>query len=264
MDFKFGFNVVAKPVEEYFDYAQEHGLTHLEIDLIKEHSFIETFDEERIRNLKKLSEKSGITLSLHTPFTINPSDKIPMIRDANIAYLKTCVSVARKLNATHMTTHLGYFMGFADWKQQSLERLAANLKEVIRDCEGLKVKLALDNVNPMPKDSEFFYIGDNVPDLEFLFSKLESPYMNLCLDIGHANTSEGPLVYIQNFGKKIVNVHYHDNRGKYDDHLDIGEGTVPWKKVADALKELKFYGPFISECFKSKPHEAKDALLRYF
>jgi len=135
---------------------------------------------------------------------------------------------------------------------------------VLKDCEDLKVKLALENVNPMPKDSEFFYLGDNLKDFEFLFSKLESPYMNLCLDIGHANTSEGPLAYLQKFGNKIINVHFHDNKGKYDDHLDVGEGTVPWEKVADAFKEIRFYGPFISECFKLKPHEAKDALLRYF
>jgi len=264
---KFGFNVVGKPVEEYFDYASKCDLAHLEIDLIKEHSFIETFDEERISNLRKLSENFGITLSLHTPYTINPSDKIPMIRDANIGYLKRCVLVAHELNATHVTTHIGYCNGLPSWtwmRQEALERLVANLREVLKDCQEFKVKLALENVNPMPKDSEFFYLGDNLRDIEFLFSKLESPYLNLCLDTGHANTNEGPLAYIQKFGEKIINVHFHDNKGKYDDHLNVGEGTIPWKEIADALKNIKFFGPFISECFKLKPHEAKEALLKYF
>jgi hypothetical protein len=48
--------------------------------------------------------------------------------------------------------------------------------------------------------SELFYLGDTLAELEFLFSELESPYMNLCLDVGHANTNEGPLAYIQKFG----------------------------------------------------------------
>jgi len=264
MDLRFGFNVVRKPVEEYFDYASEYRLAHLEIDLIRDHSFIETFDEKRINNLRELSEEFGITLSLHTPFTINPSDKIPIIRDANIAYLKRCVSVAHELNTTHITTHIGYCIGFKHWRQGALVRLVANLKEVLKDCRKFKVKLALENVNPMPEGSELFYLGDNLKDFEFLFSELESPYLNLCLDIGHANTSEGPLAYIQKFGKKIISIHFHDNNGKNDDHLDVGEGTVPWKKVAEALKRIKFFGPFISECFKSKPHEAKDAFSKYF
>ena len=267
MDLKFGFNVVGKPVEEYFDYASEHSLTHLEIDLIREHSFIETFDKERIDNLRKMSEKFKISLSLHTPYSINPSDRIPMIRNANIAYLRKCVSVARILHATHVTTHIGYCNGLPSWtwmRQRALERLVLSFEEVLKDCQEFEVKLALENVNPMPKDSEFFYLGDNLKDFEFLFSQLESPYINLCLDTGHANTSEGALAYIEKFGKKIINVHFHDNMGKFDDHLGVGEGTIPWKEVADAFIKTRFFGPFNSECFKSEPHEAKDALLRYF
>jgi len=264
MELIFGFDVVRRPVEDCFGYAVEYGLSHLEIDLIRESSFIETFDAERIRKLRDLSEEFEITLSLHTPFSINPSDKIPAIRDANIAYLKRCVSVANELNATHVTTHVGYCLGVKPSKQKALARLVANLKQVLQDCRKLDVKLAIENVNPMPEGSELFYLGDCIEECEFLLSELESPYLNLCLDIGHANTNEGPLAYIQKFGKKIVNIHFHDNNGKTDDHLDVGEGTVPWKKVAEALKRIKFCGPFVSECFNSEPHEAKDALLKYF
>jgi sugar phosphate isomerase/epimerase len=264
MELVFGFDVVRKPVEEYFGYATEYGLSHLEIDLIRGHSFIETFDAKRIGNLKGLAEEFGITLSLHTPFTVNPSDKIPTIRDANIAYLKRCVSVANELDATHVTTHVGYCLGVRPSKQKALTRLVANLKQVLQDCRKLDVKLAIENVNPMPEGSELFYLGDSIEECEFLLSELDFPHMNLCLDIGHANTNEGPLAYIRKFGKKIINVHFHDNNGKTDDHLDVGEGTVPWKEVAEALKRIGFIGPFVSECFNSKPHEARDALLRYF
>ena len=58
---KIGFNVFEKPVEEYFTYAVQHGLNHLEIDLIKEHSVIETFTPQRILNLKELSQKYNIS-----------------------------------------------------------------------------------------------------------------------------------------------------------------------------------------------------------
>jgi sugar phosphate isomerase/epimerase len=264
MDLVFGFDVVKQPVEECFGYAAEYGLAHLEIDLIRESSFIETFDAERINNLRRLSEEFGISLSLHTPFTMNPSDKIPIIRDANIAYLKRCVTVAHELNATHVTTHVGYSLGFRTWKQEALTRLVVNLKQILQDCQKLEVKLAIENVNPMPEGSELFYLGDSIEECDYLLSELDSPYLNLCLDIGHANTNEGPLAYIHKFGKKIINVHFHDNNGKTDDHLDVGEGTVPWKEVAESLKKINFCGPFVSECFNSEPHEARNALLKYF
>jgi sugar phosphate isomerase/epimerase len=260
----FGFDVVRKPVEECFNYAVEYNFSHLEIDLIRESSFIETFDSKRISNLKSLAEEFGITLSLHTPFSINPSDKIPLIRDATIAYLKRCVSIANELNATHITTHLGYCLGVKPLKHKALTRLTENLKQVLHDCKKFNVKLAVENVNPMPEGSELFYLIDSIKECEFLLTEIDSPYLNLCLDIGHANTNEGPLVYIQKFGKKIINIHFHDNNGKTDEHLDVGEGTVPWKKVAESLKCIRFFGPFISECFNSKPHEAKAALQKYF
>jgi sugar phosphate isomerase/epimerase len=202
MELVFGFDVVRKPVEECFVYATEYGLAHLEIDLIRESSFIETFDAKRISTLKRLSQEFGITLSLHTPFTVNLADKIPIIRDASIVYLKRCVSVAHELDATHVTTHLGYCLGVKPIKQKALTRLAANLMQVLQDCRKLEVKLGIENVNPMPEGSELFYLGDRIEECDYLLSELESPYLNLCLDIGHANTNEGPLAYIQKFGKK--------------------------------------------------------------
>ncbi|WGM89523.1 MAG: sugar phosphate isomerase/epimerase [Candidatus Bathyarchaeum tardum] len=264
MDLIFGFDVVRKPVEDYFEYASKYGLSHLEIDLIRENSFIETFDAERIFNLRNLSEDFDISLSLHTPFSINPSDKIPTIRDATITYLRRCVAVAYELNATHVTTHVGYCLGVKPSKQKALNRLVMNLKQVLRDCQEFGVNLAIENVNPMPENSEMFYLADSIEECTFLLNELDSQYINLCLDTGHANINEGPLAYLKKFGKKIINIHFHDNNGKTDDHLDVGQGTIPWKKVVEALKAINFYGPYVSECFNSKPHEAKKALLKYF
>ena len=264
MDLIFGFDVVRQPVEDCFSYANKYGLSHLEIDLVRESSFIESFDTKRICNLKTLSKEFDITLSLHTPFSINPSDKISIIRDANIGYLARCVSVAYGLNATHITTHVGYCLGVNPNKQKALIRLVDNLKKVLQNCQQLDIKLAIENVNPMPCGSELFYLADSIEECSFLLSELNSPNLCFCLDIGHANINEGPLVYIQNFGRKIINIHFHDNNGKIDNHLNVAEGTVPWKKVAEALKRIKFFGPFVSECFNSEPHEAKAALQKQF
>ncbi|MCW4005954.1 MAG: sugar phosphate isomerase/epimerase [Candidatus Bathyarchaeota archaeon] len=267
MDLRFGFDVVEKPVGEYFAYAREYGLAHLEVDLNVEHEFIETFDAKRITNLKKLSKEYAVTVSLHTPFSINPADRISMLRRANVAYLKRCVQVASDLAATHLTTHIGHCNGLPEWnwlRRQGLEQLVLSLKETLSLCKEHDVVLALENVNPMPKDSEFFYLGDNINDFEFLFSQLPSRYLKMCLDTGHAHTAEGVTTYIEKFKDKIVNVHFHDNNGKNDQHLNVGDGTIPWQQVAQAFKNAGFTGPYISECFKTTPHQAKADLQKYF
>ena len=267
MKLKFGLLAVKKPIEEMFAVANESGISHIEIDLIKEHSYVETFDAKRISKVNKLSKKFNISISLHIPYTINPSDKIPMIRKANVEYFKKCIRLANKLNATHITTHIGYCNGLPSWtwmRKQALDRLILSLKEVLPLCSKHKVYLALENVNPMPNDSEFFYLGDNIGDLEYLYNKVKSPYLKLCLDTGHANTNEGPVKYIKKFSKKLISVHFHDNKGKYDEHLAIGEGTINWKILAKEFKNIKFYGPFVSEVFSRSPQEAREDLQQYF
>ena len=43
---------------------------------------------------------------------------------------------------------------------------------------------------------------------------------------------------IDTFGKRIKNIHIHDNNGDKDEHLTIGTGSIDFCKV---LKKLKFY-----------------------
>jgi sugar phosphate isomerase/epimerase len=33
----------------------------------------------------------------------------------------------------------------------------------------------------------------------------------------------------------MIHIHAHDNHGERDEHLPVGNGTVPWKKVLAAL-----------------------------
>ena len=101
-----------------------------------------------------------------------------------------------------MTAQVGYCSGVKPSKQKALLRLVGNLKNVLKDCLKLDVKLEIENVNPMHECSELFYLADSVEECDYLLSELDSPYLNMCLDIGHANTNEGPLAYIRKFGKK--------------------------------------------------------------
>lgn len=268
MQIKCGFSVIKEPVENYLKYAAIHGLRHLEIDLLQEHSFLETFNSRRIGNLKKLSGELNLSLSFHVPYTLNLADKIPDIVTANAKYLKSCILLAYKLGATHITLHAGYYNGLVkgrDIRRLALEKLALNLAGVLTDCEKYRVNLALENINSMPNHYEFACLGDNVGDFEFLFSRFKSPHINLCLDTGHANLSEGVIPYIKRLGEKIICVHYHDNKGGYDQHLDSGLGTVPWPAVVRAFKKAGFMGPFVSETFgKLKPHQGRDRFIKYW
>ncbi len=262
----YGFMVSEKPLEVYFDYALTHDIRHLEFDLRKKHSRLKAFTPERIDYAREFSTVNGISLSLHPPFNINLCSSILPVRLYYKSYLKKCIHLAHRLKATHITLHLGNFHrtnNWADPRPLALERLCKVLEQILPDCETHGVALALENVVPTRHEAGFSFLGDNINDFHYIFFQLGSGYLKFCLDTGHANTNEGPLEYVEKLGDKIACVHIHDNGGRYDEHLDVGKGTVPWKALMAALEKINFHGPYISECFKSQPHAAIERLKAY-
>ena len=262
----YGFMVYEKAVEHCFEYAQNYGIGHLEIDLKKKHSHLHTFTPERIATIRHLAETTGISLSLHPPFNINPSSPFPWVRRYYLLYLKKVIRLAQQLKVSHITLHIGSFFRTAIWsnpREQTLEKLCKTLRRLLPLCEPFGISLALENVIPIPPESGFSYLGDSIADFHYIFSHLESDCLSFCLDTGHANTNAGPLAYVEALGPKITCVHFHDNHGTRDEHQDIGNGTVPWKELLAALNKINFHGPYVSECFRSSPHDAISQLKAF-
>lgn len=264
---EFGLMVVNHPLEDAFEVASSARLRHLEIDVIQPHLSLESFPPGRIKRLLKLARLHEISLSLHTPYTINPADEVAYFRKANQKYLERLISLACRLRCTHITTHMGFWVGLASWKWKrkiALRALIKTLRNLLPSLRRHRIRLALENVNPMPEDSEFQLLGDNIGDFKRIYSELDSPLIRMCLDLGHAHTHEGPHAYLADFGPRISAVHFHDNHGKYDEHLAIGKGTIDWQMVAADFREIGFVGPFISEIFELSPRQAKNGLLAFF
>lgn len=262
-DLRFGFVVSDQPVEHYLQFAKNNNLVHLELDLHKEHSLLASFTEKRINNLKAEAQKNSLSLSVHPPYTINLAEKTRNILDQEIDYLTKCIELAAKLNARFVTAYIGSVKAqknFAGARKQALARAVKNLETLVKVCEGFKMRLALENSNRMDKDSDLFYLGDCVKDFEVIFSEIDSPWLNFCLDLGHANLSEGIPKYIDKFADKIINVHYHDNDGKSDEHLNLGAGNINWKQALKALQKINYSGPMLSET-KDSPAQSKRKLL---
>lgn len=264
---KYGFNVFNHPPEEFFEYASQYNLNHIEINLTQSHSSIESFSLERIENLRRLSERHDVSLSIHLPFKVNISDIIKVIRNDNLIYLKKCINFAQKIDATHITIHIGNFYWFpveTFMRKKALDRFIKNLKEVLELSNQQNVTLALENVVPLPHGSDYFLLGDNISDFDYIFGTVQCENLKFCLDTGHANIGEGVLEYLKNFSQYLISVHYHDNFGKNDDHLPIGEGNIAWADVAKELNKLNYCGPLISECRNTEAHKTAELFESFF
>jgi sugar phosphate isomerase/epimerase len=69
--------------------------------------------------------------------------------------------------------------------------------------------------------------------------------LGICFDAGHANTAGNTDEWLA-LADRFVNVHLHDNRGERDEHLVLGEGTVPLAKILKALQGV-YKGNYVIE-----------------
>jgi sugar phosphate isomerase/epimerase len=60
--------------------------------------------------------------------------------------------------------------------------------------------------------------------------------IGMTFDFGHANTM-GKVSDFLAVVKKAHHIHIHDNNGMSDEHLALGEGTIPWAKVGKKITE---------------------------
>lgn len=264
---EYGFTTFVDKTIEAIEYAHKNELKYLEINFSKQQSPITSLTDEQILLIKSKAEEYGVRLSFHIPFTENISDIIFLVRKKSINTLKSFIKVAGKLNAKSITVHPGIFYWFPVEKvmrEKSLKRFVKALKEILITCEEENVKIALENLVPIPQGSEFFFLGDNINDFEYIFENIRSGYLGICLDTGHANIAEGVETYIEELGEYLSSVHFHDNLGSNDNHMIVGEGNINWGMVCQKLIEINYKGPLISECRNIEPLKAAHLLEEKF
>ena len=97
---------------------------------------------------------------------------------------------------------------------------------------------------------------DNPEDIKTLFNNLKNQNAGFCFDIGHqAVFSSVPLVnWLEFLGSYLGQLHMHDNCGKEDEHLAMGQGSINFQPLFDYLKSRRKNPPVIT----LEPHREED------
>ncbi|MCS7224639.1 MAG: sugar phosphate isomerase/epimerase [Armatimonadetes bacterium] len=234
-----------KPPEEYIAFAVQHGASHLEIDLFGPDQWLERFHSARVRELRRLVQQAGLTCSFHTPYVLNLADYLPYIRARAVEYVTHLLRIAGEADALWVTVHPGYGIGIPtlDWvRSKALDSLRRSLDFLLPFAEKLKVPLALENVSPSPPGSEIIFLLDSPEEMAQVLNKASSPYLKVCLDVGHAVVSGDLREFLRVCKDRLVGAHIHDNDGKDDLHLVPGQGVINWQQVLSEFLNAGFNG----------------------
>jgi sugar phosphate isomerase/epimerase len=147
--------------------------------------------------------------------------------------MKSCLELASDFSRLAVL-HPGHFsplgmqMPDAAWSQSIL-----GIQQVSDHAAGLDMRVAVENMVNMPA-----ILGRRPEEIMGIIETVDRENVGFIFDVGHANTN-GNVEEFLKYSKRMVHAHVHDNHGERDEHLPVGNGTVPWKKVAEAFRDYE-------------------------
>lgn len=235
------------PYPDFHKYESALRERRLGLELYIGSHAIDNITEAGLRALKDAMDW-GPTLSIHGPFMdLSPGAVDPKIAEASLERYLQVMSISEILKPEVVVFHSGY----EKWKYAGetriwLDQSVRTWRAVMERAEGLGVRVAIEN------------IVDTEPDhLRWLADEMGHPLFGLCLDVGHRELfSELPIAaWVEGMHPHLFELHLHDNHGKADEHLSIGDGTVDFGSLFQKLKELS-----IDPVYTVEAHSLDDAL----
>ncbi len=188
--------------------------------------------------LKSLKKYKMFALG-HAPWWAELGSLNAPVRKGWINQSKAIIDVASEIGAKKLTFHLG-IRGMATSDKKSRNQALHNYIN------------SIDTLKDHSKD--VLLVLENTPDhsLEDFEYVVRETGVAVNFDIGHAFIHGGMgevRRYIKTFGKRIRHMHFHDNRGMWDDHLGLGFGKIDFKTVIKEIKGIGYDGTITFEIF---------------
>ena len=176
-----------------------------------------------------------------------------------------CVEVAKILGADWMVMHPSNLPHDPLYnRKKALDANLAYLAPYLELAKKLGIGIAVENMVDFGGRRRRYCAGDPYELVE-LVDTINDPSLGMCIDVGHANNSG---VYAPDFirlaGDRLKCLHIDDNLADKDTHLPPFFGTVDWKGVMTALREIGYEGDFSFELGSHRfPYEFRKTWYRF-
>lgn len=239
------------------DYGEPDSMfdSHDPVYFANDDTFLRYFEEQY-----SLAREAGIVVGqVHAPY---PTLAHAGYSDEEVLDgIRRAIVVASVMHAPYLVVHPAQPHEWAnDDEPEKTKELNYNLfSSLIPTAREYGIILALEN---MP--AHVGHIPCSSPDeWRAYVDMMNSDCFAACFDSGHANMARNYIDspkkytiddYIHTMGNRIRCVHIHDNDGNGDDHTILGTcttGSIPWKNLISALKNIGYAGTFNLESYYS-------------
>jgi sugar phosphate isomerase/epimerase len=251
-------NFPIKPVVEEIKAAAALGMDYVELAMDPPCAHFSQLLESKASIMTALSDH-GLGLVCHMPTFVYAAHFTDSIRQASIGEIIASLEAAVELGAEKVVLHPGYIDGLAVWVLEDAVALAMDSLARFSDrAAALGLTLCVENLfprlGPYADPDDFEIILDTFPALKFV------------LDTGHAHigdaTGHRVMDFANRFGDRLAHVHVSDNWGQADEHLPVGQGSVPFEAVTRTLASIGYDDTITLEIFGVGAEEIKASRYR--
>jgi sugar phosphate isomerase/epimerase len=191
---------------------------------------------------RELLASDPMDLQVHVPIgDVNIGSISDRMRDAAVEEVIGALKFAAEVGADPVTVHPGHFSPTSRGNTELLnKRMMDSIRKIGKAAEDLGIVAGLENMPNFP----FAHIKHPGELLE----TIEGTGLFITFDIGHASTCDNLAGFLYpGIVDLVKNVHIHDNFGKMDDHVALGNGNIDLPMVVRELEGLGFTGSYIIE-----------------
>ncbi len=210
-------------VDEVAPYCESHGFG---IEVQAFYIPVALEDDTKVEQHRSRITKIPVR-ALHAPFgDLCPGSFDSAVRALARTRFEQGYKVARALDAGHIVFHHGYVPGTSG-RDGWIKRSTEFWRDFV-DGKSETVRYHLENM----LEREPGLLSDVVDEID-------RPNVDVVFDVGHAHcySRVSPLKWVETLGSRIGYVHLHDNHGEADEHLGLGQGTIPMTEICQSLRE---------------------------
>lgn len=219
----------------------EAGFRHIELCCYLDHADFPWEDASAVAELKTVTDDMGVTIvSLHPPDRANLAAPDQSDRDAQVDVLRRFTDLAADVGAASLSIHAGYGLPLDHARTDALARQDEALDRLEAHALESPVVLCVETLSGRAGDMP------NADVINIAHQRSAAAF-GVVLDTGHAHIAGDLDSLAQAAGRRLQNLHLHDNDARADLHLVPGTGTIDWALFMQSLRTSGYEGPLMLE-----------------